>query len=339
MRLSEFEYELPPEAIARHPTASRDGSRLMTLDRKSGRVGHHVFSSLAEHLRPGDLVVVNDTRVRAARLLCKKVGTGGRVEVLLVEPEGQHWLALAQSSKPLKPGTALLVEGTDHLLEVVERRDQGWILIGADDDLGAISDSYGQLPLPPYMERAPEATDADRYQTIFARADRLGSVAAPTAGLHFTEAVNASLRSRDISMSALTLHVGPGTFLPVRVDDPRDHRMHAERYAVPAETAAAIETTRRSGGRIVAVGTTVTRVLESIDDPTQATSGVTDLFIRPGFTFRHVDALITNFHLPRSTLLMLVCAFAGRVAVLAAYEQAVRTGYRFYSYGDAMLIQ
>ena len=350
--MSDFDYVLPAAAIARHPAARRDGSRLMSLARRRGTVTHHSFGALADLLRPGDLLVVNDTRVRPARLWCRKAATGGRVEILLIEPTrdaerdgasvgggSQRWLALAQSSKPLKAGTELTVEGGDRRLDVVERRPGGWVELAIDGDVDTLTEKYGQLPLPPYMDRAPESADADRYQTIFARADRVGSVAAPTAGLHFTDAVLDALRARGVRRAAVTLHVGPGTFLPVRAEDPDDHEMHAERFFLSAETAAAIAQTRSEGGRIVAVGTTVTRVLESLDDPTIPAEGGTDLFIRPGFTFRQVDALITNFHLPRSTLLMLVCAFAGRESVLGAYAEAVDAGYRFYSYGDAMLIQ
>ena len=281
--------------------------------------------------------MVNDTRVRAARLFAKKAGTGGRVEVLLIEPDGDTWLALANASKPLKPGTELVVDGGDARMTVVERLPEGWIRVAGD--LERIAEAHGQLPLPPYMERAPEPADAERYQTIFSRADRLGSVAAPTAGLHFTDGVLAALEAQGVRRTALTLHVGPGTFLPVRSDEVDGHRMHAERFELPPDAAAAIAEARARGGRVVAVGTTVTRVLEAVDDPTEPTAGSTDLFIRPGYAFRTIDALITNFHLPRSTLLMLVCAFAGRDPVLAAYEEAVRAGYRFYSYGDAMLIQ
>ena len=316
----------------------------MTLDRRTSDIDHHRFLALPDLLRPRDLVVVNDTRVRPARLPCRKAETHGRVEVLLVEPVtgtdgAAGWRALAQASKPLRPGTELVVDGTDVVLTVAERLGDGWIRIELDGDVEALTAAHGQLPLPPYMDRLPEAADQDRYQTIFARADRTGSVAAPTAGLHFTDAVMDSLQARGILSTAVTLHVGPGTFLPVRTDDVSAHKMHAERYTVTADAAAAIARARAEGGRIVAVGTTVTRVLESLDDPSVPTEGATDLFIRPGFRFRHVDALITNFHLPRSTLLMLVCAFAGRTPVFAAYAEAVRSGYRFFSYGDAMLIQ
>ncbi|MEL7368071.1 MAG: tRNA preQ1(34) S-adenosylmethionine ribosyltransferase-isomerase QueA [Myxococcota bacterium] len=338
MRLSDFDYDLPPASIARFPTPERDASRLLALDRHTGAFDHHRFAEVSSLLRSGDLLVVNDTRVRPARLFCRKP-TGGRVEVLLVEPEDDAWLALAKSNKALQPGTPLTIEGGTSVLTVLERRSEGWIKVALDADVDALTQAHGQLPLPPYMGRSPEVEDKERYQTIFARPDRTGSVAAPTAGLHFTPEVMAALEAKEIRSAAVTLHVGPGTFLPVRTDDPDEHQMHQERFELSSAAADAIRQTRAEGGRIVAVGTTVTRVLESVDDATRAQSGATSLFIRPGFTFRHVDALITNFHLPRSTLLMLVCAFAGREAVLAAYEAAAKTGYRFYSYGDAMLIQ
>ena len=338
MRLSDFDYDLPEAAIARHPTPSRDGSRLLMLARHSGEVEHHPFRALPDLLQPKDLLVVNDTRVRPARLACRKP-TGGRAEVLLVEPDGDRWLALAQANKPLKPGTVLTVEDSAFSLTVVDRLDDGWLRLDIDGDVEVITRKHGQLPLPPYMDRAPDAADQERYQTIFAHPDRVGSVAAPTAGLHFTEEVMAALSARGIRSASVTLHVGPGTFLPVRTDDVSTHRMHAERFTLSREAADAIAATRAEGGRIVAVGTTVVRVLETVDDPTKPIEGATDLFVRPGFVFRHVDAMVTNFHLPKSTLLMLVSAFAGRTSVLSAYQQAVDAGYRFYSYGDAMLIQ
>ena len=309
----------------------------MTLGRESGQVGHHGFDALPDLLRTGDLLVVNDTKVRAARLFCRKP-TGGRAEVLLVEPDGPHWLALAQANKPLKPKTVLQVEDSDVVMTVLDGRTDGMVRLSIDGDVDQLTEAHGQLPLPPYMNRAPEPADAERYQTIFARSDRMGSVAAPTAGLHFTEALMDTLRAKGVRTCAVTLHVGPGTFLPVRTDDPAEHTMHAERFTLPEETAKAIARTQVDGGRVIAVGTTVTRVLEAVDTPTEPRRGTTDLFIRPGFIFRHIDGLITNFHLPRSTLLMLVCAFAGREQVLGAYVEAVDAGYRFYSYGDAMLI-
>ncbi len=338
MWLSDFDYALPATAIARHPASRRDASRLMTLDRRTGAVEHRGFRELPDLLRPQDLLIVNDTRVRPARLHCRKP-TGGRVEVLLVEPDGDRWLALAQASKPIKPETVLTVDDAPVTVTVIDRLDDGWLRVAVSGDVEEVTERYGELPLPPYMDRPAAPEDTERYQTIFARRDRTGSVAAPTAGLHFTDEVMAALHRRGISTTSITLHVGPGTFLPVRTENVDAHRMHAERFTLPEAAALAIDRTRREGGRVVAVGTTVTRVLEAVDDPTQPTSGSTDLFIRPGFAFRHVDALITNFHLPKSTLLMLVCAFAGRDPVLAAYRTAVDAGYRFYSYGDAMLIQ
>lgn len=341
MRLSDFDFELPEEAIARHPAERRDGSRLMVLRRADGRIEHRRFAELPELLAPKDLLVVNDSKVLKGRLFTHKQETGGKVELLLVEPvdgEALRWRAMAVGTKSLRAGQALVVSEGIAPLRVVAVEGDGFLQVDLPAPAEALAERFGQLPLPPYMRRAAEAADEERYQTIFAQPDRVGSVAAPTAGLHFTPELLARLAARDIDKAALTLHVGPGTFLPVRAERLEDHVMHVERFEVPSGTVEQVAHTRRVGGRVVAVGTTATRVLESRGGALMAGPGSTDLFIQPGFPFKLVDVLITNFHLPRSTLLMLVSAFAGREHVLEAYRCAVREGYRFYSYGDAMLI-
>jgi len=334
--VSSFDFDLPPELIAQSPLPERDASRLLVLPRISGPVQHRAVRDLPQLLRPGDLLVVNEARVIPARLLGHKVGTGGKVELLLVEPLGStEWLALGQSSKALREGAEVDVPGGR--IQIAQVRGGGELVVRlpvTGDALWNFLDQAGELPLPPYIEHAPGALDRERYQTIFAR--ERGAVAAPTAGLHFTQALVDQLKGAEIGIARITLHVGPGTFLPVRASRTEDHRMHGERYLVPAETAAAYARTRASGGRVVAVGTTALRTLEaSLGRPGP---GSTDLFITPGYQFRAADALFTNFHLPRSTLLMLVSAFAGLDRILAAYREAVARCYRFFSYGDAMLI-
>ena len=336
MDVSSFDFDLPPELIAQSPLPERDASRLLVLPRISGPVQHRAVRDLPQLLRPGDLLVVNEARVIPARLLGHKVGTGGKVELLLVEPLGStEWLALGQSSKALREGAEVDVPGGR--IQIAQVRGGGELVVRlpvTGDALWNFLDQAGELPLPPYIEHAPGALDRERYQTIFAR--ERGAVAAPTAGLHFTQALVDQLKGAEIGIARITLHVGPGTFLPVRASRTEDHRMHGERYLVPAETAAAYARTRASGGRVVAVGTTALRTLEaSLGRPGP---GSTDLFITPGYQFRAADALFTNFHLPRSTLLMLVSAFAGLDRILAAYREAVARCYRFFSYGDAMLI-
>jgi S-adenosylmethionine:tRNA ribosyltransferase-isomerase len=358
MRLEDFDFELPDELIAQAPLPERDASRLLILDRRSGAVAHRRFRDLPSSLRGGDLLVLNDTRVIPARLIGQKVPTGGRAELLLVRPaaavesgdalgaraDSVEWICLGQASKGFRAGTLLEFDlGLE--AEIAEDCGGGELRVrfsareGQAASLGELLGQVGRLPLPPYIQREPTALDRERYQTIFARVP--GSVAAPTAALHFTEEVLRQMDARGIGRATVTLEVGPGTFLPVR-EDIATHRMHAERYQVPDATARAIQRVRAEGGRVVAVGTTVVRTLESATDPSTARvrsgPGETRLFITPGFQFRQVDALLTNFHLPRSTLLMLVCAFAGREATLAAYREAVNQRYRFFSYGDAMLI-
>jgi len=335
--VEEFDYELPAELIAQEPLPERDASRLLVLPREQGEPQHRMMRELPALLRAGDVLVVNDARVIPARLRGRKEGTGGKVEVLLVEPlGGADWLALAQSSKPLRPGAGIEAHGAR--LTVVEARGEGEIVVRLPldgDALWRYLDEAGEMPLPPYIERPARAEDRERYQTIFAR-ERC-AVAAPTAGLHFTPRLLEELRGKGVQVAKVTLHVGPGTFLPVRARRVEDHRMHRERYHVPA---AAVDAVASARGRVIAVGTTALRTLEAAHDgeALREGPGSTDLFITPGYRFRAVQGLLTNFHLPRSTLLMLVSAFAGLPRIRAAYREAVSRRYRFFSYGDAMLI-
>ncbi|HLJ62262.1 MAG TPA: tRNA preQ1(34) S-adenosylmethionine ribosyltransferase-isomerase QueA [bacterium] len=339
MKLSDFDYTLPHERIAQAPARPRDRARMLVLARRDGSLAHRTFRDLPGYLRPGDVLVLNDTRVLPARLRGRRAG-GGAVEVLLLRPDGRGaWEALVRPSRRVREG-ARLVFG-DGTLEAVAgpRTDSGTRLVtlSCRGDLRAVLDEVGEMPVPPYIERPLD--DPDDYQTVYA--EREGAVAAPTAGLHFTDGLLAVLRTQGVDVVFLTLHVGIGTFRAVEAEDVAAHRMDAEWYDVTPQTARAINTARARGARVVVVGTTSVRTLESVaqDDGTVAAgNGWTDLFITPGFRFRVTDALITNFHLPRTTLLMLVSAFAGRDRVLGAYEAAVREGYRFYSFGDAMLI-
>ncbi len=337
MLRADFHYELPDELIARYPTARRSDSRLLHLDGATGRVVDRRFADLPQLLRAGDLLVFNDTRVVPARLYGHK-DTGGRVEVLLervLDPD--RALVQLRASKPPAPGATLRLAGGGEA-RVVGREDEFWVLEFAEAP-GAVFERSGEMPLPPYLKRPAEDFDRERYQTVYAREP--GAVAAPTAGLHFDAELLAECRAAGIEAAQVTLHVGAGTFQTVRVPDVREHRMHAERVEVPAATCDAVQACRARGGRVVAVGTTAVRALESAAGPGGPAphSGDTRLFITPGFRFRVVDRLVTNFHLPESTLLMLVCAFGGREAVLRAYRHAVRERYRFFSYGDAMLVE
>ncbi len=346
MRTDDFEYHLPKELIAQHPPPQRDASRLLVLRRDSGAIDHRRFPDVVEYLDPRDLLVLNDTKVIPARLVGHR-STGGRVELLLIAPaEGTAWRAMLKCRGRLVNGEELDIE--DGALRGVYqgRTDAGEALVAFGleaEALLAALERVGRAPLPPYIKR-PKDRDPDReadlarYQTVYAA--QPGAIAAPTAGLHFTAEVFAALEAKGVRRTTVTLHVGLGTFKPVTAERVEDHAMHAEWFALSTEAASAIAATRAAGGRVVAVGTTSTRVLESAAraETWGPTSGWTDLFITPGFAFRLTDALITNFHLPRSTLLMLVSAFAGRERILAAYEEAKRRHYRFYSYGDAMLI-
>ena len=333
LSIDDFDYGLPPELIAQHPAATRSGSRLLRLGGEL--LSDHRFSELPRLLSPGDLLVFNDTRVIRARLFGRKE-TGGRIEVLIERllPEGEA-LAQVHAGRAAKAGSTLELDGGLRL-RVLGREGEFYRLRFPEgaDALDAL-ERHGHVPLPPYITHAPESEDAARYQTVYARAP--GAVAAPTAGLHFDEAVLAALRERGVDFAYVTLHVGAGTFQPVRVKNLSDHRMHRERYEIPKATADAVEAARARGAKVVAVGTTTLRCLEA--SGARAGGGETDLFITPGFEFRVVDQLVTNFHLPRSTLLVLVSAFAGVEPIRAAYRHAVANRYRFYSYGDAMLLE
>jgi S-adenosylmethionine:tRNA ribosyltransferase-isomerase len=332
LSIDDFDYELPPELIAQHPSETRSGSRLLCLS--GATLADHRFAELPELLSPGDLLVFNDTRVIKARLFGRKE-TGGRIEVLIERllPENEA-LAQVHAGRAAKAGSTLELDGGLRL-RVLGREGEFYRLRFPEGaDILELLERLGSVPLPPYITHAPEAEDAARYQTVYARAP--GAVAAPTAGLHFDEALLDALAQRGVGFAYVTLHVGAGTFQPVREKNLAEHQMHSERYAIPEATVDAAAATRKRGGKIVAVGTTTLRCLEA--SRATAGSGETDLFITPGFEFRVVDRLITNFHLPRSSLLVLVSAFAGIEPVRRAYRHAVERRYRFYSYGDAMLI-
>jgi S-adenosylmethionine:tRNA ribosyltransferase-isomerase len=338
MQRSDFDYELPPELIAQRPLPERSASRLLTLDGPSGALADRTIRDLPELLQPGDLLVLNDTRVIPARLHGRKA-TGGRVEVLVERILDDHrLLAHVRASKSPKAGATLELEGG--ISATVEGREDDLfqLQLASDGTVLELLEAHGHMPLPPYIDRDDEAADRERYQTLFGQ--RPGAVAAPTAGLHFDEALLAAIVERGVKTAHVTLHVGAGTFQPVRVDRLDEHKMHAEWLEVSAETVEKIRATRAAGGRVVAVGTTVVRSLESAaaGGELQPFAGDTRLFITPGYRFRVVDVLLTNFHLPESTLLMLVAAFGGYEAIMAAYRHAVEQGYRFFSYGDAMFI-
>lgn len=337
MQRSDFAYDLPPELIAQHPPAQRGGSRLLFLDGASGRISDQMFDDLPKLLRAGDLVVFNDTRVIPARLLGHKA-TGGQVEVLLERIVGDHSvLAQVRASKSPKPGSWLRLGDVE--AQVTGRQGEFFLLeFSRGESALAIFERSGKMPLPPYIEREPESDDRERYQTFFARV--AGAVAAPTAGLHFTAELFDRLREQHVDTGFITLHVGAGTFSPMRVERLDEHRMHSERIEVGSDLVRKIHEARQRGGRVVAVGTTVVRALETAAKSATIApfSGETDIFIYPGYRFNVVDGLVTNFHLPESTLLMLVCAFGGTEQVLAAYRHAVLERYRFFSYGDAMLL-
>ena len=350
MHLSDFDYELPPELIAQEPLPERDASRLLVLNKASGAWAHHVFGELPQSLRAGDCLVQNDTRVIPARLLGTRKGSNKAIEILLTRPVGNTqdpsgYEAMVRPARKLPPGAVVEVGTSRVEVEIVQSIDprRRIVRFPPQFDIASFLDKEGHVPLPPYIERPDAPADKERYQTVYA--DAAGAVAAPTAGLHFTPELIATLEARGIFVVRITLHVGPGTFLPVTQEDPSQHTMDREFYRISSSAAYAIGRTRRSGGRIVAVGTTVVRALETAARQEEGIWGVaadegwTEAFIYPPYDFRVVDALITNFHLPRSSLLMLVSAFAGREHILAAYREAVSQRYRFYSYGDAMLIQ
>jgi S-adenosylmethionine:tRNA ribosyltransferase-isomerase len=337
MLLSDFHYDLPTELIARYPLPVRSASRLLLMDGNTGATTHGLFPDFLQHITAKDLLVFNNTRVIPARLFGTKE-SGGKIEVLIERIIGfDRVRAQVRASKSPKPQTILIL--ADVRFEVLGRHDDLFELRCLDErPVAAVIDAIGEMPLPPYFERSPEAGDSERYQTVYA--EPKGSVAAPTAGLHFDDELFARLKEKNIETAFLTLHVGAGTFASVRVEDITQHRMHAESAFVPQEVVEKIRATQARGGRVIAVGTTSARSLEtaSRSGEIQPFSGDTDIFIYPGFKFNCVDALITNFHLPSSTLLMLVSAFAGHQNIMAAYQQAVKESYRFFSYGDAMFL-
>ncbi|KYD15304.1 tRNA preQ1(34) S-adenosylmethionine ribosyltransferase-isomerase QueA [Saccharococcus caldoxylosilyticus] len=341
MKIDLFDFELPEELIAQTPLPNRDASRLMVLNKKTGEIRHETFRNIISYLREGDCLVLNDTRVMPARLYGEKTDTGANIEVLLLKQlEGDRWETLVKPAKRVKVGTeitfgdgrlkAVCVDTLEHGGRVLEFSYQGIFY--------EVLEQLGEMPLPPYIKEKLE--DPERYQTVYAR--EVGSAAAPTAGLHFTKPLLDDIRAKGVHIAFITLHVGLGTFRPVSVENIEEHDMHAEFYQMPEETAQLLNEVRQQGGRIIAVGTTSTRTLETIatrhDGKFVAESGWTDIFIYPGYEFKGIDGLVTNFHLPKSTLIMLVSALAGRENILHAYHVAVKERYRFFSFGDAMLI-
>lgn len=342
MFVKDFDYDLPPELIANYPTPERDASRLMLLNRKSQNVAEDHFKNITAYLEPGDLLVMNDTRVMPARIFGSK-DSGGKVEIFLIRRDtdrSERWTCLLRASKKFREGQVILL--AKEMTATVRCRcdSESWLIeFSGPEPFDVWLEREGHMPLPPYLQRDDEVCDRERYQTVFSKSP--GAVAAPTAGLHFTRELLTELEEKGIQTAYLTLHTGLGTFQPVRVERVEDHRIHTERYSIPVATADAVRFTKARGNRIVAVGTTTTRTLEyaaDSDGNVVAGDGEVDIFIYPGYTFRVVDALITNFHLPESTLLMLVSAFAGCEYTLDAYREAIRRRFRFYSYGDAMLI-
>ena len=340
MKTSDFYYDLPQELIAQDPLLQRSKSRLMHLDKENGSIEHTDFEHVTEYLKPGDCLVINNTKVIPARLYGSKVGTDAHIEILLLKRKSDNvWETLVKPGKKAKPGT--VISFGDGLLkgEVIDVVEEGNRLIRFEYEgvFEEILDQLGEMPLPPYITH--KLQDKNRYQTVYAKHE--GSAAAPTAGLHFTEELLEKIQKMGVKIAHVTLHVGLGTFRPVKVDDVESHHMHSEFYVVEEEQAALINETKKNGGRVIAVGTTSCRTLESATDENgilQAKSGWTSIFIYPGYEFKMIDALITNFHLPESTLLMLVSALAGKEHIMAAYEEAVKEKYRFFSFGDAMII-
>lgn len=340
MDVKDFDYYLPEELIAQDPLEKRSNSKMMVLDKKSGDVTHRHFYDIKEYLHPGDCLVINNTKVIPARLLGEREGTGAKVELLLLKRKTDDvWETLVKPGKKARIGTKLSFGNGLLKAEVIDIVEEGNRLVqfSYDGIFEEILDELGQMPLPPYITH--QLQDKNRYQTVYAKYD--GSAAAPTAGLHFTEELLQEIRDMGVSIAEVTLHVGLGTFRPVKVDNVLEHHMHSEFFQITQEAADIINETKRNGHRVISVGTTSTRTLESAaeeDGTLQEKSGWTDIFIYPGYKFRVIDGLITNFHLPESTLVMLVSALAGREHVLAAYEEAVKEKYRFFSFGDAMLI-
>ena len=340
MKTSDFYFDLPQELIAQDPLEDRSSSRLMVLDRKTGEIEHHIFKEVIDYLNPGDCLVVNNTKVIPARLFGSKEGTEAKIEILLLKrKENDVWETLVKPGKKAKPGTRISFgDGllTGEVIDVVEEGNR-LIKFTYDGIFEEILDQLGQMPLPPYITH--QLKDKNRYQTVYAKHD--GSAAAPTAGLHFTPELLEAIKAKGVNIAHVTLHVGLGTFRPVKVEDVTNHHMHSEFYIVEEDQAKLINETKQRGGKIVSVGTTSCRTLESATDDQgvlRAGSGWTDIFIYPGYQFKMIDRLITNFHLPESTLLMLVSALAGKDNIMAAYEEAVKERYRFFSFGDAMMI-
>ena len=343
MNLHDFYYDLPEELIAQDPLADRSSSKLMVLDKKTGRTEQRIFKDIIEYLNPGDCLVINDTKVIPARLIGEKEGTGAAIEVLLLkrkEDMANTWEVLVKPGKKARPGTRIRFGDGKLVGEIIDIVEEGDRLIqfSFDGIFEEILDELGQMPLPPYITHKLE--DKNRYQTVYAKHE--GSAAAPTAGLHFTNELLAEIEAKGVKIARVTLHVGLGTFRPVKVENILEHHMHSEYYEVSEEAADTINSVRQSGGRIIAVGTTSTRTLESVADThgcIKPCRGWTDIFIYPGYEFKAIDCLITNFHLPESTLIMLVSALAGKDNVMAAYREAVENSYRFFSFGDAMFIK
>lgn len=341
MQVKDFDYYLPEELIAQHPTAKRDEARLMILDKATGELEHKVFKDIVNYLNPGDCLVLNDTRVLPARLIGEKEDTHGKMEFLLLKrTDKDTWETLVKPGKRAKIGTKFVFGDGELKSEVIGLGEEGSRIVKFEYKgiFEEVLDRLGQMPLPPYITETLE--DKEMYQTVYSKEQ--GSAAAPTAGLHFTEELLEEIKNKGVKLAFLTLHVGLGTFRPVKVEDIENHTMHSEYYSMTEETADIINSTKESGGRVIAVGTTSNRTLETIADENgrvKEQSGWTDIFIYPGYKFKIVDALITNFHLPQSTLLMLISALAGRERIMNAYETAVKEKYRFFSFGDAMFIK
>ena len=340
MKTSDFFYELPEELIAQDPLEDRTASRLLVLDRKTDKLEHKIFGDVINYLNPGDCLVINNTRVIPARLIGEKEGTGGKVEILLLKRrENDIWESLVKPGKKLRPGARVTFGDGRLKAEILEIAEEGNRLVKFyyEGIFEEILDSLGEMPLPPYITHKLE--DKEMYQTVYAKFD--GSAAAPTAGLHFTTELLEKIKHKGVRIASITLHVGLGTFRPVKVEDVNNHHMHTEWYEVNKEAADIINETKKNGGRVICVGTTSCRTIESVADENglmSAKTGETDIFIYPGYKFKVMDGLITNFHLPESTLVMLVSAFAGKERVLSAYETAVKERYRFFSFGDAMIL-
>jgi S-adenosylmethionine:tRNA ribosyltransferase-isomerase len=335
MKLSDFDYHLPKELIAKYPTQPRDSCRLMVLNRKDKTIEHRIFRDVVDYLKPGDTLVLNNTKVIPARLIGKKEKTNANIEVFLLRPiEDNIWEALIKNVRRLKKNQKIIISD-DFYVEFLDRDDEKTIIKIHSKDIKSDLEKYGHVPLPPYIEREDEEKDKDYYQTVFA--EKEGSVASPTAGLHFTKELLEKIKEKGVNIAYITLHVGLGTFKPVKTEDITKHKMHEEYFTIPKETLEMIKKTKENKKSVVAVGTTVVRALETYGKFGK-TEGFTDIFIYPPYEFKIVDKLITNFHFPKSTLLMLVSALADRDFILRAYSEAVKERYRFFSYGDAMLI-